>query len=191
MEECRRCAANSTSNRTRHLFKTIVLVALAYICFIETNTRLAVQNYKTHFSFPGAIPYCKSYLIRACTIFCLYSLSWLLPSSRKSCHPVYPSEDLAGRGLVSIPKKAWAWLGCVMEWIACRFVYSDRGFRESSWLRFNRTDHTHLQRGDESTRRKPYRARGAHGWWLSGYHVGLAQPSLPRKAAQNHSHRLL
>ncbi|KAF2106023.1 hypothetical protein BDV96DRAFT_607804 [Lophiotrema nucula] len=36
--------------RTRHLFKTVVLIALAYICFLETNIRLAVQHEKyVHF----------------------------------------------------------------------------------------------------------------------------------------------
>ncbi|KAJ4292408.1 hypothetical protein N0V90_009070 [Kalmusia sp. IMI 367209] len=54
-KECDRCASTKR-NRTRHLFKTVVLIALGYICFVETNIRLAVKH-ETHSHPSSEIPY--------------------------------------------------------------------------------------------------------------------------------------
>ena len=62
-EECHRCVTHSTSNQTRHVFKTIILVALAYICFMETNTRLAVQNPEKQIYLSEKVPYCRFSLV--------------------------------------------------------------------------------------------------------------------------------
>jgi hypothetical protein len=58
-KDCYECSFAANSNRFRYLFKTTVLIALAYICFLETNTRLAVQSHESHIYLAGALPYCK------------------------------------------------------------------------------------------------------------------------------------
>lgn len=69
-QECHRCSSTRTRSRTRHVFKTIVLLALAYICFLETNIRLAVQRNDAHFHPTGDVPYCKILgLLRMLTLF--------------------------------------------------------------------------------------------------------------------------
>ncbi|KAL5385924.1 hypothetical protein DPSP01_004360 [Paraphaeosphaeria sporulosa] len=56
-KDCHKCSSAAKGSRTRHVFKTIVLIALAYICFLETNTRLAVQSRETHIHLASGIPY--------------------------------------------------------------------------------------------------------------------------------------
>jgi len=58
-KECRKCSSVAETDHTRHVFRTIVFIALAYICFLETNTRLAVQNHETHVPIADRLPYCK------------------------------------------------------------------------------------------------------------------------------------
>lgn len=58
-KECHQCSSAAKSSLPRHLFKTIVLVALAYICILETNTRLAVQSHETYIHPADDLPYCK------------------------------------------------------------------------------------------------------------------------------------
>lgn len=62
-KKCHRCSSNMRTGRNRGIFKTIVLIALAYICFLETSTRLIVQDPAKHVYRSGKVPYCKQILV--------------------------------------------------------------------------------------------------------------------------------
>lgn len=112
---CHRCATAANSSRTRHVFKTIVLIALAYICFLETNTRLAVKNHETHVHLTGEIPYCKPQPMSLYIFLRSGTNVLIVTSSLKRGCAVCSESGLARWRLVSVHKETGTGTGCLVE----------------------------------------------------------------------------
>lgn len=163
IEECHRCVKNSASNRTPHVFKTIVLVALAYICFLETNTRLAVQNPEKQIYLSEKIPYCRSTLVPFVQSFINIVLADQCPAPANHVIQYMPRRIWQDGDWSRYERKPGPELDALWnELLTGKCTQMTPG--QSSLLTFARTNNSHLQRGDGSPRREFHQPRRAHRW---------------------------
>jgi hypothetical protein len=110
-KECHKCSSAARSDRSRHLFKTVVLVALAYICFLETSTRLVMQSHETHIHLAGALPYCKQTLVYRPVTSLQLTANKLQPTKLCSTHRVEYGKTETGHHITSNQGRSWIQFG--------------------------------------------------------------------------------